>query len=252
MIDLTTEEKDFLLDSLASITHNIDTKSAVRRIFSSNEISFETFQKEAKTIVMFQKAYFSTLFGSINYLECCLTDAGIIGKVDDRLDERKGYIVLVKTMEQLESIFDVMQKQCENDCGTYLDIFQRENKAQIILRRQKKSKEIKAEKDKKEIKERILEKERLKNLKKQAMLELVEEGLIFSDRKKGENKREPIPQDIKDKVWNRDGGKCVLCGSQYNLEFDHIIPFSKGGATSYRNLQLLCETCNRKKSDSIG
>ena len=61
-----------------------------------------------------------------------------------------------------------------------------------------------------------------------------------------------ISQDVKDKVWNRDGGKCVQCGSNENLEFDHIIPFSKGGANTYRNLQLLCESCNRSKSDKIG
>ena len=65
-------------------------------------------------------------------------------------------------------------------------------------------------------------------------------------------KRKPIPQNVKDKVWNRDGGKCVECGSNENLEFDHIIPFSKGGANTYRNLQLLCEHCNRSKSDKIG
>ncbi len=68
----------------------------------------------------------------------------------------------------------------------------------------------------------------------------------------GGNRREPIPQDIMDKVWNRDGGKCVKCGSKENLEFDHIIPFSKGGATTYRNLQLLCKKCNLKKLDNIG
>ncbi|NLA50063.1 MAG: hypothetical protein GX876_11455 [Bacteroidales bacterium] len=68
----------------------------------------------------------------------------------------------------------------------------------------------------------------------------------------GGKKREPIPQEIMDKVWNRDGGKCVKCGSQENLEFDHIIPFSKGGATTYRNLQLLCKKCNLKKLDNIG
>jgi len=61
-----------------------------------------------------------------------------------------------------------------------------------------------------------------------------------------------ISQEVKDKVWNRDGGKCVECGSNQNLEFDHIIPFSKGGANTYRNLQLLCESCNRSKSASIG
>ena len=61
-----------------------------------------------------------------------------------------------------------------------------------------------------------------------------------------------ITQEVKDKVWNRDGGKCVDCGSNENLEFDHIIPFSKGGANTYRNIQLLCEPCNRSKSAKIG
>lgn len=61
-----------------------------------------------------------------------------------------------------------------------------------------------------------------------------------------------IPQKIKDIVWNRDGGKCVECGSNQKIEFDHIIPFSKGGANTARNLQLLCESCNRSKSDKIG
>jgi hypothetical protein len=66
------------------------------------------------------------------------------------------------------------------------------------------------------------------------------------------DRREKIPQDVMDRVWNRDGGKCVQCGSQKGLEFDHIIPFSKGGANTYRNLQLLCEKCNREKSFKIG
>ena len=42
-----------------------------------------------------------------------------------------------------------------------------------------------------------------------------------------------------------------MCGSQKNLEFDHIIPVSKGGANTARNLQLLCQDCNRHKSDKI-
>jgi uncharacterized membrane protein len=64
--------------------------------------------------------------------------------------------------------------------------------------------------------------------------------------------RKSIPQKVKDQVWNRDDGKCVQCGSKENLEFDHIIPHSKGGANTYRNLQLLCEPCNRSKSNKIG
>lgn len=65
------------------------------------------------------------------------------------------------------------------------------------------------------------------------------------------SKREPIPEDVKMFVWRRDEGKCVKCGSQMNLEFDHIIPLSKGGSNTERNIQLLCETCNRQKSDTI-
>jgi len=61
-----------------------------------------------------------------------------------------------------------------------------------------------------------------------------------------------ISQEVKDSVWNRDGGVCVECGSNENIEFDHIIPFSKGGSNTYRNIQLLCESCNRSKSDNIG
>ena len=61
-----------------------------------------------------------------------------------------------------------------------------------------------------------------------------------------------IPQSVKDAVWRRDGGKCVICGSQEGLEFDHIIPFSLGGSNTYRNVQLLCQRCNRAKAARIG
>ena len=64
--------------------------------------------------------------------------------------------------------------------------------------------------------------------------------------------RERIPDDVQIFVWDRDGGKCVKCGSQENLEFDHIIPVSKGGSNTARNIQLLRETCNREKSNTIG
>ena len=91
---------------------------------------------------------------------------------------------------------------------------------------------------------------RVQQLKDQVRQELIEEGLLLDDI--DFLNREPIPQDVQDKVWNRDGGRCVKCSSNEKLEFDHIIPFSKGGSNSYRNLQLLCEKCNRQKSNRIG
>lgn len=63
--------------------------------------------------------------------------------------------------------------------------------------------------------------------------------------------RQRIPDEVKIAVWRRDGGSCVKCSSRENLEFDHIIPVSKGGSNTTRNIELLCEECNRRKSDSI-
>jgi tetratricopeptide (TPR) repeat protein len=64
-------------------------------------------------------------------------------------------------------------------------------------------------------------------------------------------KRVPIPEAVRHAVWRRDEGRCVKCGNQDRLEFDHIIPLSRGGANTERNLQLLCEQCNREKSATI-
>jgi glycine/D-amino acid oxidase-like deaminating enzyme len=64
--------------------------------------------------------------------------------------------------------------------------------------------------------------------------------------------RKPIPQDVKVTVWQRDGGRCVECGSNKELEFDHIIPLAMGGSNTMRNLQLLCALCNRTKGATLG
>ena len=85
--------------------------------------------------------------------------------------------------------------------------------------------------------------------------EIIEEPTIeFVEEEIEEPKKRSrrISQRVKDQVWRRDEGKCVECGSNENLEFDHIIPHSKGGANTYRNIQLLCEYCNRSKSAKIG
>jgi hypothetical protein len=66
-----------------------------------------------------------------------------------------------------------------------------------------------------------------------------------------EKSRQFIEDDVKIAVWKRDGGKCVKCGSNKDLEFDHIIPVSMGGSSTERNLQLLCERCNREKGADL-
>jgi len=61
-----------------------------------------------------------------------------------------------------------------------------------------------------------------------------------------------IPTNVKREVWERDGGRCRSCGSDKNLHFDHIIPFSKGGTSKdASNIQILCAKCNLSKSNQI-
>jgi len=60
-----------------------------------------------------------------------------------------------------------------------------------------------------------------------------------------------IPSSVRLAVWRRDMGRCVECGSQERLEYDHIIPLAKGGSSTERNIQLLCEACNRAKAAAI-
>jgi len=61
-----------------------------------------------------------------------------------------------------------------------------------------------------------------------------------------------IPSEVKITVYQRDRGKCVLCGATDNLHFDHVLPYSRGG-TSLRaeNVQLLCARHNLAKAARI-
>lgn len=52
----------------------------------------------------------------------------------------------------------------------------------------------------------------------------------------------------------RDNQVCQICGKNVfddDIQFDHIIPWAKGGPTELRNLRLLCSECNLHKSDSF-
>ena len=63
--------------------------------------------------------------------------------------------------------------------------------------------------------------------------------------------RGKITNKIRFAVYAKDGNRCRQCGSTYDLEIDHIFPISKGGKSTYDNLQTLCHRCNAKKSDSV-
>ncbi len=50
-------------------------------------------------------------------------------------------------------------------------------------------------------------------------------------------------------LFKRDNGECQYCGSKEDLTMDHLIPRSKGGQTTWKNLVTACKTCNSKKGD---
>jgi hypothetical protein len=65
-------------------------------------------------------------------------------------------------------------------------------------------------------------------------------------------RRRVIPTQVKLEVWQRDGGKCVMCGATDELHFDHDLPYSKGGSSiTAKNVQLLCARHNLQKHDHI-
>jgi hypothetical protein len=85
-------------------------------------------------------------------------------------------------------------------------------------------------------------------------LELVDESTDSVNREERCNidRTRLIPTSVKLEAWKRDKGKCVKCGSNNNLHFDHIIPFAKGGSSLLAaNIQLLCARHNLAKSDNI-
>jgi hypothetical protein len=51
---------------------------------------------------------------------------------------------------------------------------------------------------------------------------------------------------------DRDGFRCQLCGERFpseDLTFDHVVPRSRGGLTTWDNIVTACVRCNTAKGD---
>ena len=76
----------------------------------------------------------------------------------------------------------------------------------------------------------------------------------FTETDKGRRHGRYIPFKTKIRVARRDNYTCQICGRHLldnELEFDHIIPVSKGGSSEEHNIQLTCFDCNRGKGVDV-
>lgn len=60
--------------------------------------------------------------------------------------------------------------------------------------------------------------------------------------------RSPIPAAVREAVRQRDGDRCVYCGSTDGpFHLDHVLAYSRGGESTEDNLVVACIACNRAK-----
>lgn len=67
----------------------------------------------------------------------------------------------------------------------------------------------------------------------------------------GRERRAAIPAEIRAEVFERDGRRCVKCGTVEDLTLDHVHPWSLGGADTADNLRVLCRSCNSRKNNRL-
>lgn len=60
-------------------------------------------------------------------------------------------------------------------------------------------------------------------------------------------RRSTIPKWIRERVYERDGHRCLVCGATERLSLDHIVHFSRGGEDTVDNLRTLCRSCNSSR-----
>ncbi|SKC86849.1 HNH endonuclease [Ohtaekwangia koreensis] len=72
----------------------------------------------------------------------------------------------------------------------------------------------------------------------------------FTETKELRNISRQIPRVTQFRVLKRENQICSVCGKSVkddDIEFDHVIPWSKGGSSEENNIRLLCSSCNRKR-----
>ena len=90
------------------------------------------------------------------------------------------------------------------------------------------------------------------------LLERIRNVVVSKGRRWPLDEREPttrrkdkIGRSLSKRVFERDAYRCVTCSDHIDLCCDHIVPESKGGPTTFENLQTMCRPCNSKKGNRV-
>ena len=118
--------------------------------------------------------------------------------------------------------------------------------------RRRTKEQLRAQKRQLEEEQRRAEEQRWSEKRRQEQEEAIKSflELMRGGEKRLERRSRSIPQPVKIAVVTRDGGKCRRCGSIQDLQYDRIVPNSRGGSsTDVNNIQLLCGKCSILKSN---
>jgi hypothetical protein len=74
--------------------------------------------------------------------------------------------------------------------------------------------------------------------------------------KRKQNQRRGIPAHVRREVFERDEGRCVFvdargcrCGSRWQVEFHHRVPYARGGTHGSDNIELRCRAHNQYEAE---
>lgn len=83
------------------------------------------------------------------------------------------------------------------------------------------------------------------------IIHIIYQDKLSSSHNRKLRKQIPRYKTILNELLHKYNFCCVLCGAKDRLEIDHKFPVSKWWKDNICNLQIMCKSCNSRKSNKI-